>query len=65
MMSYIVATRLKKQETHAAIIDFSKAYDRIDRTLLRQKLEQFRISGDFLKTLQALYADVNWYGMVW
>ena len=59
-MSYIVETRLKKkQETHVAFIDFSKAYDRIDRTLLWHKLEQFGISGDFLKTLQALYADVK------
>ena len=42
-----------------AFIDFSKAYDRIDRTLLWHKLEQFGISDDFLKTLQALYADVK------
>ena len=59
-MSYIVETRLKKkQETHVAFIYFSKAYDRIDRTFLWHKLEQFGISGDFLKTLQALYADVK------
>ena len=51
-MSYIVETRLKKkQETHVAFIDFSKAYDRIDRTLLWHKIEQFGISGDFLKKL--------------
>ena len=42
-----------------AFIDFSKAYDRIDRTLLCHKVEQFGISGDFFKTLQALYADVK------
>ena len=42
-----------------AFIDFSKASDRIDRALLWHKLEQFGISGDFLKTLQALYADVK------
>ena len=60
-MIYIVETRLKKkQETHVAFVDFSKAYDRIDRKLLWHKLEQFGISGDFLKkTLQALYADVK------
>ena len=34
-MSYIVETKLKKkQEMHVAFIDFSKAYDKIDRTLL-------------------------------
>ena len=59
-ISYIVETRLKKkQDTHVAFIDFSMAYDRIDRKLLWHKLEQFGISGDFLKTLQALYADVK------
>ena len=59
-ISYIVETKLKKkQETHVTFIDYSKKYDRIDSTLLLHKLEQFSISGDFLKTLQALYADVK------
>ena len=59
-ISYIVETRLKKkQDTHVAFIDFSKAYDRIDRKLLWHKLEQFGISGDFLKTLQHYMQMLN------
>ena len=42
-----------------AFIDFSKACDRIDRKFLWHKLEQFGISGDFLKTLQALYVKCS------
>ena len=53
-MSYVTAlmhtyeTRMKKrQDTCAAFINFSKAYDRIDRIFLWRKLEAIGIGGIF------------------
>ena len=49
----------KKLSTFAAFIDFSKAYDRIDRELLWHKLSKIGISGRFLASLQSLYKNVE------
>ena len=45
----------KRQVTCAAFINFSKAYDRINRTLLWRKLEATGIDGKFINILKALY----------
>jgi hypothetical protein len=40
---------------YMAFVDFSKAYDSVNRTLLWHKLEHLGVRGAFLKTLQGLY----------
>ena len=44
----------KIQVTCAAFIDYSKAYGRINRTLLWRKLESIGIDGKFINILKAL-----------
>ena len=51
--------RKKKLGTFAAFIDFSKAYDRINRELLWHKLSKMGISGKFLASLESLYKNVK------
>ena len=46
-------------QTFAAYIDFSKAYDRIPRGLLWQKLLDVGVSGKFLEALKSLYSNVT------
>lgn len=56
----IVETRIKKkQNTYAAMIDFSKAYDKIDRELLWYKLKCMGISQKMICSLKSLYANVK------
>ena len=56
----LLETRIKKKrDTFAAFIDFSKAYDRVDRTLLWGKLIKLGISGRMLKALKSLYNEVK------
>ena len=43
----------------AAFIDFSKAYDRIDRGKLWKCLDSMGVNGKFLSFLQSLYADTS------
>ena len=55
-LTTIVETRIKKrQDTFAAFIDFSKAYDRINRTLLWHKLLLMGVSNKMLTALKSLY----------
>ena len=56
----IVETRkASKLDTFACYIDFSKAYDRIPRSLLWYKLNKIGINGNILCALQALYSNVK------
>ena len=56
----VIETRMKKKQvTCAAFIDFSKAYDRINRALLWRKLESIGIDGKFINILKALYHKVK------
>ena len=56
----MLENRLKKKtSTFAAFIDFSKAYDRINRELLWHKLSKMGISGRFLASLQSLCKNVK------
>ena len=45
--------------TFATFIDFSKAYDRIDRTLLWHKLSNIGIDGKMFNALKSLYSNVK------
>ena len=59
-LTTIVETRIKKrQDTFAAFIDFSKAYDRINRTLLWHKLSLMGVSNKMLTALKSLYENVK------
>ena len=59
-LGYIIETRnKKKQDTYAAFIDFSKAYDRINRSLLWHKLSMLGVSNKMLNSLKSLYQNVQ------
>ena len=49
----------KKSDTFVAFIDFSKAYDRINRQLLWYKLSRLGISDQFIHVLKSLYSKVQ------
>ena len=56
----IVESRIKmKKDTFASFIDFSKAYDRIDRSLLWHKLSKIGVDGKMLRSLKSLYENVK------
>ncbi len=59
-LTHVVEHRIKKkQSTYAAFIDFSKAYDRIDRNLLWHKLSHIGVAGYMLQALKSLYQGVK------
>ncbi len=45
--------------TYVAFIDFSKAYDRINRNLMWSKLERMGVAPTFMCALKSLYKDVK------
>ena len=49
----------KKLDTFAIFIDFSKAYDRINREFLWHKLSMMGVTGTILNSLKSLYDDVQ------
>lgn len=49
----------RKQQLFAAFIDFRKAYDRINREHLFQKLNGYGIHGNFYRTLNNMYKQVE------
>ena len=58
-LTNIIETRkLKRKQTFAAFIDFRKAYDSINRTLLWSKLEDIGIAGNILNVIKVIYKDV-------
>ena len=59
-LSLILESRIKKKkDTFAIFIDFLKAYDRINRTLLWYKLTKLGINGKMLNSLKSLYEQVT------
>ena len=57
----IIETRkLKRKQTFVAFIDFRKAYDSIDRSLLWLKLEDLGIGGNILNVIKSMYNDVEY-----
>ena len=46
------------QPLYVCYVDLKKAYDTIPRDLLWHKLQRIGVHGDFLRAVQALYAEV-------
>ena len=59
LTNLIETRKLNKKDTFVAFVDFSAAYDRINRSLLWKKLEALGIDGKMLKCLQSLYHNVS------
>lgn len=59
LTSIIETRKLKRKPTFAAFIDFRKAYDAFDRSLLFSKLCDLGISRKMYKVLTSLYKDVR------
>ena len=59
LTSIIETRKLKRQQTFTAFIDFKKAYDAIDRTLLFTKLNQLGITGHMYNAISSLYDGVQ------
>ena len=49
-----------KKKLYSAFIDFSKAYDTVDRNKLFSRLEDLGINGIFLNNLKAMYAKTSY-----
>ena len=57
----IVETRkLKRKQTFAAFVDFRKAYDSINRSLLWSKLEDLGIGGKILHVIREMYRNTEY-----
>ena len=48
-----------KKDTYVAFVDFSKAYDKVDRQKLWQNLNTLGVSGHIIQVLRALYQNVQ------
>ena len=59
LTSIIETRKLYKKNTFVAFIDFTKAYDSINRGILFTKLSDLGISGLMYKALLAIYANVR------
>ena len=55
LTSIINTTKLKIKSTFVAFIDFSKAYDSIDRNILFQKLQNLGLNDDMFNAITYLY----------
>ena len=59
LTSIIETRKLKRQSTYAVFIDFSKAYDSINRKLLFRKLHDLGIHGHIYGAITSLYDNVK------
>jgi hypothetical protein len=59
LTSIMETRKARKLSTFAVFIDFKKAYDTIDRSILWTRLEELGISGRMLTTLKSLYTNVQ------
>ena len=48
-----------RKPLYVAFVDFKKAYDWVDRSLLWECLNKLGVHGDCLKALKSMYADVS------
>ena len=58
LRTLIERARADTQPLYVCYVDFKKAYDTIPRDLLWHKLQRIGVHGDFLRAVQALYAEV-------
>ena len=49
----------QRKHTYVSYIDFSKAYDRVNRAFLWKKLEKLGVYGNMLKCIKSLYSNVS------
>ena len=59
MLSLTFVEQLKRESSFTVFIDFSKAYDSIDRRLLLQKLHNFGLYEYMLNAIKSLYDAVK------
>ena len=59
IMSILETRKLKGQSTFAAFIDFTKAYDSINRDLLFTKLAQLGLKGRIFNAITSLHENVK------
>ncbi len=59
LTSIIETRKLQKKDIFTAFIDFSKAYDRIDRSLLWVNLSDMGLSSKMLSPIKVLYRNVE------
>lgn len=59
LTSIIESRKLAKKPTFVCFVDFRKAYDAINRTLLWRKLSNIGLKGKMFQSLRALYNNVN------
>ena len=58
LRALIERQRARGDSLYACFVDFKQAFDRINRTLLWEKLHRIGLGGWALQAVQALYADV-------
>ena len=52
--------KVGKKRLFAAFIDFKKAYDKVDRKILLERLQKLGINGLFLKNIQSMYEHISY-----
>ena len=55
----IIAHNMVKSDTHCAFIDFSKAFDKIDRLILYNKMMKCGISSMMLQMIVNMYSKIR------
>ena len=50
----------EKRKLFVAFIDFRKAYDKINRSLLLLKLQRIGVKGKLYENIKAMYADISY-----
>ena len=60
LRSIVSNYKMRNKPVYACFVDFSKAFDSVNRTALAYKLGRFGIKGNMLKLLQDMYTDVNY-----
>ena len=59
LTSIIETRKLMKKWTYAAFIDYSKAYNRINRNMLFSKLSALGLKGNFYESMKDIYSNVR------
>ena len=57
--SIIAKTLGSKEKLNCVFIDYEKAFDKVDRSFLWQKLMLEKVRSKLVKTLNAMYSVVN------
>ena len=59
VLQSIIAHNMVKSDTHCAFIDFSKAFDKIDRLILYNKMMKCGISSMMLQMIVNMYSKIR------